>query len=78
MTDFCHFEIELIDEFGAKAGGIPPPVIALTAACSEENLNETSNFKLDYLRFWATGEGTNKAKTKSLKYFITLRDSFSL
>ena len=54
---FNHFEIELIDSFGEKADGRPPPVVALTAACSQEYWGEESHFKLDYLRFWATGEG---------------------
>lgn len=63
---FNHFEIELIDSFGEKADGRPPPVVALTAACSQEYWGEESHFKLDYLRFWATGEAEQSVSVGDL------------
>lgn len=63
---YNHFEIKIIDEFGS--GRRPPPMIALTAAQVKDIVDSRrlSNFRLDFLRFWATGEG--------LKTFSVIRN----
>lgn len=71
IADFNHFEIEVIDDFGGT--NPPPPVIALTSASPKDNLptENMSNYKIDYLRFWAVGEGKDVLIThgQSFLYF---------
>ncbi|XP_045196072.2 uncharacterized protein LOC123551303 [Mercenaria mercenaria] len=63
---FNHFEMEILDEFGGSHP--PPPVIALSSAATKDNshLEEMSNFRIDYLRFWAVGEAEQSVKVGDL------------
>ena len=54
FSEYNHFEVELIDEFSEN---VPPPAIALCTA-SPFDPAPKSNFKQDFIRFWAMGEGT--------------------
>ncbi|XP_071113924.1 uncharacterized protein [Haliotis cracherodii] len=49
---YNHFEIKIIDKFDDDS---PPPALALSTA-SPFDPPPQSNFKQDFLRFWATGE----------------------
>ena len=53
FPDYNHFEVEFIDAFDDNT---PPPAIALCTA-SPMDPPSPSNFRQDFLRFWATGEG---------------------
>lgn len=57
LSVFNHFELEIMDDFGGNHP--PPPVIALTTAAPKENMpsEKMSNYRIDFLRFWAVGEG---------------------
>lgn len=63
---FNHFEIEIIDDFGGS--NPPPPVIALTSAAPKGDMpsEKMSNYKIDYLRFWAIGEAEKSVKVGDL------------
>ena len=53
FAGFNHFEVELIDSFDESR---PPPAIALCTASPYDPAPKT-NFRQDFIRFWATGEG---------------------
>ena len=53
LPAYNHFEVELIDDFDDLT---PPPAIALCTASPFDPCPKT-NFKQDFIRFWATGEG---------------------
>jgi hypothetical protein len=55
-TAYNHFEVELIEDFDDNK---LPPAIALCTA-SPFDPTPKSNFKQDFIRFWATGEGIAK------------------
>jgi hypothetical protein len=65
LSAYNHFEVQLIDDFDETT---PPPAIALCTA-SPFDPTPKSNFKQDFIRFWATGEGqlfTKHGQTKNI------------
>jgi hypothetical protein len=52
-TAYNHFEIKIIDDFDEM---IPPPAIALGTA-SPIYKDGMSNFRQDFIRFWAIDDG---------------------
>ena len=59
IVAYNHFEVELIDDFCET---LPPPAIVLCTA-SPFDPTPKSNFKQDFIRFWATGEGEKLQRT---------------
>ncbi|XP_041355029.1 uncharacterized protein LOC121372654 [Gigantopelta aegis] len=59
---YNHFEIKIIDEFNDS---FPPPALALSTA-SPLDPAPVSNFRQDFLRFWATGEAKDAIEVGDL------------
>jgi hypothetical protein len=60
FTEFNYFEIQIIDKFGSQADGVSPPGIALSSPCFQDiGITMSSNFRQDFIRFLAKGEGNN-------------------
>ena len=70
ITDFNHFEVELIDRFDDQ---VPPPAISMCSACPQDPPPQ-SNFRQDFIRFWARGEGKSRKNTKS--FMFSMKSSF--
>ncbi|XP_070191470.1 uncharacterized protein [Littorina saxatilis] len=59
---YNHFEIRLVDEFCEDQ---PPPAVVLSTATPLDP-PPVSNFKLDFLRFWAVNEAAKSVKKGDL------------
>ena len=70
FTDYNHFEVEFLDEVDETT---PPPAIALCTA-SPMDPPPKSNFKQDFLRFWATGEGICHSEPFVIKLVCQLQN----
>ncbi|XP_013380369.1 uncharacterized protein LOC106151578 [Lingula anatina] len=55
---YNHFEVQIIEDFSDE---VPPPMIALTTASPLLPPPE-SNFRQDFIRFWATGAASSAIK----------------
>ena len=68
FSGYNHFEIKIIDEFNDS---FPPPALALSTA-SPLDPAPVSNFRQDFLRFWATGAGKRNVNNMSCWILLIL------